>query len=149
MQKKEYIITAINKQEKILKLNKLIVDDQFFRQLLSNITDDNLEIANLTYVSEKINPIYYNLAQQLTSPNILINSLKAEENQLKKNINDFNASLEELKKELAENKLILSQLNREYSAKERLYNNLYRQAEEIRLTEPEIVLYDIVVITKK
>ncbi|TFB08524.1 hypothetical protein E3V08_03630 [Candidatus Atribacteria bacterium MT.SAG.1] len=135
----EYIITAINKQEKILKLNKLIVDDQFFRQLLSNIIDDNLEIANLTYVSEEINPIYYDLAQQLTSTNILINSLKAEENQLKKNVNDFNISLEALKEALkeesTERELILSQLNREYSAKEKLYNNFYKQAEEIRLTE--------------
>ncbi|RXG64176.1 hypothetical protein ES695_13810, partial [Candidatus Atribacteria bacterium 1244-E10-H5-B2] len=82
---KEYITTAINKQEKILKLNKSVVDDQFFRQLLSNITDDNLEIANLTYVSEEINPIYYNLAQQLISTNISISSLKAEENQLTQN----------------------------------------------------------------
>ncbi len=135
----EYIITAINKQEKILKLNKLIVDDQFFRQLLSNITDDNLKIANLTYISEEINPIYYNLAQQLTSTNILVNSLKAEENQLKKNINDFNISLEALKEALreesTERELILSQLNREYSAKEKVYINLYEKAEEIRLTE--------------
>lgn len=138
-QDEEYIITAINKQEKILKLNKLIVDDQFFRQLLSNITGDNLEITNLTYVSEEINPIYYNLAQQLDSTNILINSLKAEENQLKKNISDFNISLEALKEALkeesTEKKLILSQLNRECSAKEKLYNNFYKRAEEIWLTE--------------
>jgi capsular polysaccharide biosynthesis protein len=133
--RKEQIITAINEQEKILKLNKSIVDNQFFQQLISNITDDNLEIANLTYVSEEINPIYYNLAQQLISTNISINSLIVEENQLTQNIVDFNASLEELKKELTEKKLILSQLNREYSAKEKLYNNLYKQAEEIWLTE--------------
>ncbi|GAH00594.1 unnamed protein product [marine sediment metagenome] len=56
----------------------------------------------MTYVSEEINPIYYNLAQQLASTNILINSLKAEENQLKKNINDFNISLEALKEALKE-----------------------------------------------
>ncbi len=136
---KEYIVTEINKQEKILKLNKIIVDDQFFRQLLSNITDNNLEIANLSYVSEEINPIYYYLAQQLISTNISINSLIIEENQLKKNINDFNISLEALKETLkeesTESKLILFQLNREYSAKEKLYNNLYVQAEEIQLTE--------------
>ncbi len=136
---KEYIVTEISKQEKILKLNKSVVDDQFSRQLLSNITDDNLEIANLTYVSEEINPIYYYLAQQLISANISISSLIVEENQLKKNINDFNISLEALKETLkeesTESKLILFQLNREYSAKEKLYNNLYGKAEEIRLTE--------------
>ena len=134
---KEYIVTEISKQEKILKLNKSIVDDQFFQQLISNITDNNLEIANLTYVYEEINPIYYDLAQQLISTNISINSLVAEENQLKKNINDFKASLENLKKEITEKKLILSNLNlnREYSAKGKLYNNLYMQAEEIQLTE--------------
>jgi len=133
--KKEQIITEMNEQEKILKLNKSIVDDQFFRQLIPNIADANLEIANLTYVSEVTNPIYYNLAQQLISTNISINSLIAEENQLKKNINDFSASLENLKKELTEKKLILAQLNREYSAKEKLYNIFYKQAEEIGLTE--------------
>jgi uncharacterized protein involved in exopolysaccharide biosynthesis len=133
--KKEQIITAINKQEKILKLNKSIVDDQFFRQLISNISDANLEIANLTYISEVTNPIYYNLAQQLISTNISINSLRAEENQLKKNINDFNASLEDLKKELTEKKLNLSQLGREYFAKLKLYNIFCKQDEEIRLTE--------------
>ncbi|MBA3061690.1 MAG: hypothetical protein FP833_01805, partial [Atribacteria sp.] len=133
--KKEQIITEINKQEKVLKLNKSIVDDQFFQQLISNITDANLKIDNLTYISEVTNPIYYNLAQQLISTNISINSLIAEEDQLKKNINDFNASLENLKKELTEKKLILAQLDREYSTKEKLYNIFYKQAEEIQLTE--------------
>jgi uncharacterized protein involved in exopolysaccharide biosynthesis len=140
--KKEQIVKAINEQEKILKLNKSVVDDQFFRQLISNISDANLEIANLTYVSEVTNPIYYNLAQQLISTSISINSLIVEENQLTPNIVDFNASLKDLKedlkdlkKEATEEKLILSQLNREYSAKEKLYNNFYKQAEEIRLTE--------------
>jgi capsular polysaccharide biosynthesis protein len=133
--KREQTIKALNEQEKILKLNKSIVDNRFFQQLISNITDDNLEIANFTYVSEEINPIYYDLAQQLISTNISINSLIVEENQLTQNIVDFNASLEDLKKELTEKKLILSQLNREYSAKEKLYNNLHKQTEEIWLTE--------------
>ncbi len=133
--KKEQIVKAISEQEKILKLNKSIVDDLFFQQLISDITDTNLEVANLTYISEVTNPIYYNLAQQLISTDILVNCLIAEENQLKKYINDFNASLEDLKKELTEKKLILSQLNREYSVKEKLYNNLHKQAEEIWLTE--------------
>ena len=132
---KEQINKALNGQEKTLRLNKSIVDDQFFQQLISNITDANLKIANLTYVSEVTNPIYYNLAEQLISTNIEINSLAAEENQLEKNINDFDLSLEDLKPELTEKKLILSQLNGEYSAKEKLYNNLYKQAEEIWLTE--------------
>jgi len=133
--KKEQIITAMNEQEKTLKLKKSIVDDQFFQQLISNISDANLKIANLNYISEVTNPIYYNLAQQLISTNISINSLIAEEDQLEKNINDFSVSLENLKKELVEKKLILAQLDREYSAKEKLYNIFYKQAEEIRLTE--------------
>ena len=134
---KEYIVTEISKQEKILKLNKSVVDDQFFQQLIYNITDDDLKIANLAYVSEEINPIYYYLSRKLISIDISISSLIAEENQLRKNINDFNLSLENLKKEITEKKLTLSQLNlnREYSAKEKLYNNLYMQAEETRLTE--------------
>ena len=133
--KKEQIITSINEQEKVLKLNKSVVDDQFFQQLISNLTDANLKIDNLTYISEVTNPIYYNLTEQLISTNISINSLIAEENQLRKNINDFGVSLENLKKELTEKKLILAKLNREYSAKEKLYNIFYKQAEEVQLTE--------------
>ena len=133
--KKEQIIKALNKQEKTLRLNKSIVDDYFFQQLISNIVDNNLEIANLTYVSEEKNPIYYDLAKQLISTNISTSSLPTEENQLIKNINDFNISLGNLKKELMEKKLILAKLNREYNPKEKLYNIFYKQAEEIRLTE--------------
>ena len=133
--RKEQIVTTINEQEKVLKLNKSIVDDQFFRQLISKITDDDLEIANLTYVNEVTNPIYYNLAQQLIYTNISINSLIAEENQVEKNINNFNVSLKDLKQALTEKKLNLSQLDREYYAKRKLYNIFYKQAEEIRLTE--------------
>ena len=133
--KKEQIITSINEQEKVLKLNRSVVDDQFFQQVISNLTDANLKIDNLTYISEVTNPIYYNLTEQLISTNISINSLIAEENQLRKNINDFGVSLENLKKGLTEKKLILAQLNREYSAKEKLYNIFYKQSEEIQLTE--------------
>ncbi len=108
----------------------MVVDDQFFRQLISDITD-----ANLAYISEATNPIYYNLAQQLISTNISIDSLIAEKDQLEKNINDFNISLGNLKKELTEKKLILAKLNREYNPKEKLYIIFYEQAEEIRLIE--------------
>ncbi len=133
--RKVQIIIEMNEQERILKLNKSIVVDQFFQQLISNFTDDNLEIANLTYVSEEINPIYYDLAKQLISTNILINSLIVEEDQLRKNIDDFNTNLENIKKELTEKRIIVSKLNREYSAKEKLYDSLYKQSEEIQFTE--------------
>ena len=93
--------------------------------------------ANLTYISEVTNPIYYNLAQQLISTNISINSLIAEENQLTQNIVDFNASLEELKKELTEKRLILARLDREYSVKGRLFYSIFQQAEELRLSSAE------------
>jgi len=132
---KDQIIKALNKQEKTLRLNKSIVDNQFFQQLISNIVDNNLEIANLTYVSEEVNPIYDYLTRMLISTNISTSSLLAEENQLIKNINGFNVSLGNLKKELMEKKLILVKLNREYDPKEKLYNTFYEQAEEIRLTE--------------
>ena len=135
--KKEQIITAINEQEKIIKLNKSIVDNQFFQELIPDITDANLKIANLTYINEVTNPIYYNLAQQLISTNISISSLKAEENQLKKNVNNFDASLEDLRKELTEKKLILAKLDREYCSKEKSYNNILQQAEELRLSSAE------------
>ena len=131
--KKEQIIATLKEQDKILKLNKSIIDDQFFHQLISYITKGNLEAINLTYVSEEINPIYYNFAQKLISTNILISSLQAEENQLIENIDDFNLKLETLRKELAQEKLIQSRLEREYNTAKGVYDVLSQKAEEVKI----------------
>jgi len=131
--KEEQIIAELNEQNKILKLNKSIVDDQFFHQLVSNIVKDNLGVINLSYVSEEINPIYYNFAQQLISTKISISSLQAEEKQLKVNINDFNLKLETLRKELAQEKLTQSRLEREYDTSKGVYDVLSQKNEEVRI----------------
>jgi uncharacterized protein involved in exopolysaccharide biosynthesis len=131
--KKEQIIATLKEQDKILKLNKSIIDDQFFHQLISYITKGNLEAINLTYVSEEINPIYYNFAQKLISTNILISSLQAEENQLIENIDDFNLKLETLRKELAQEKLTQSRLEREYNTAKGVYDVLSQKAEEVKI----------------
>jgi len=131
--KKEQIIATLKEQDKILKLNKSITDDQFFHQLISYITKGNLEAINLTYVSEEINPIYYNFAQKLISTNILISSLQAEENQLIENIDDFNLKLETLRKELAQEKLTQSRLEREYNTAKGVYDVLSQKAEEVKI----------------
>ncbi len=131
--KKEQIIATLKEQDKILKLNKSITDDQFFYQLISYITKGNLEAINLTYVSEEINPIYYNFAQELISTNILISSLQAEENQLIENIDDFNLKLETLRKELAQDKLTQSRLEREYNTAKGVYDILSQKAEEVKI----------------
>ena len=131
--KKEQIIATLKEQDKILKLNKSITDDQFFHQLISYITKGNLEAINLTYVSEEINPIYYYFAQKLISTNILISSLQAEENQLIENIDDFNLKLETLRKELAQEKLTQSRLEREYNTAIGVYDVLSQKAEEVKI----------------
>ncbi len=131
--KREQFIVELNSQDKVLKLNKSIVDDQFFHQLVSNIIKGNLGAINLTYVSEEINPIYYNFAQQLISSEISINSLLAEENQLIKNINDFNMKLEIIMKELAQEKLTQSRLERKYDTAKGVYDVLSQKNEEVKI----------------
>jgi uncharacterized protein involved in exopolysaccharide biosynthesis len=130
---REQFIEKLNTQDKILKLNRSIVDDQFFHQLVSNIIKGNLETINLTYVSEEINPIYYNFAQQLISTEVSISSLQAEENQLIENINDLNLELETLRKELASEKLNQSRLEREYNTAKGVYDVLSQKAEEVKI----------------
>ena len=130
---KEQIIAALNEQDKILKLNRSVRDDQFFHQLISTITEDNFVDINLTYVSEEINPIYYDLAQQLISTNISISSLQAEEKQLIENVNDFNLKLEVLRKELAKEKLTQSRLEREYDTAKGVYDVLSQKSEEVKI----------------
>jgi len=135
--KKEEITKAVGEQEKVLKLNKSIIGDEFFIRLISKITDDNFDIANLTYISEQTNPIYYSLAQQLISSNITTATLQIEKIQIEKNLDFFSLELKSVKEKLTENKLILSRMYRNYSIKEKAYNNYYKnyykQAEEIGL----------------
>ena len=131
--KKKQFIEELNAQDKILKLNKSIVDDQFFHQLVTNIIKDNLETINLTYISEEINPIYYNFTQQLISTGASISSLQAEDNQLIENINNLNLELETLRKESASEKLNQSRLEREYNTAKGVYDVLSQKAEEVKI----------------
>jgi len=130
---KEQVIIALNKQDKVLKLSKSITEDQFFHQLISSVTNDSINNINLTYVSEETNPIYYNLVQQLISTNISINSLQAEEKQLKENIDDYWQRIENLKRELAQEKLTQSRLEREYNTAKGVYNVLSQKNEEVKI----------------
>jgi len=131
--KREQFVVELDEQDKILKLNKSIVDDQFFHQLVSNIIKDDLGAINLAYVSEEINPIYYNFAQQLISTEVSISSLQAEEKQLKENIDDFNLKLETLRKKLANIKLTQSRLEREYNTAKGVYDVLSQKAKEVKI----------------
>ena len=131
--RKEQVIIALNEQDKVLKLSKSITNDQFFHQLMSNITNGNFSDINLTYVSEEANPIYYNLAQQLISADISINSLQAEEKQLKENIDDYWERIESLKQELAQEKLTQSRLEREYNTAKGVYDVLSQKNEEVKI----------------
>ena len=130
---KEQVIIALNEQDKVVKLSKSITNDQFFHQLMSSLTNDNLNNINLTYVSEEINPIYYDLVQQLISTDISINSLQAEEKQLKENIDDYWERIENLKQELAQEKLTQSRLEREYNTAKGVYGVLSQKNEEVKI----------------
>jgi uncharacterized protein involved in exopolysaccharide biosynthesis len=131
--RKEQVIIALNEQDKVLKLSKSITENQFFHQLMSNITNGNFSDINLTYISEEANPIYYNLAQQLICTNISINSLQAEEKQLKENIDDYWERIESLKQELAQEKLTQSRLEREYDTAKGVYGVLSQKNEEVKI----------------
>jgi len=131
--RKEQVIIALNEQDKVLKLSKSITEDQFFHQLMSNITNDNFNNINLTYVSEEVNPIYYNLVQQLISTDISINSLQAEEKQLKENIDNYWERIGKLKQELAQEKLTQSRLEREYDTAKGVYDVLSQKNEEVKI----------------
>jgi uncharacterized protein involved in exopolysaccharide biosynthesis len=142
--KRGQIAIELSRQEKLISLNKSIIDDQFFRRLIPKITDDNFDITNFAYISEERNPIYYNLTEQLISSNIAMTTLQTEKNQLEKNINFLNSDLIKLKEELAEKEITLARLYREYFAKDKLYNYFYKQSEEIRLSlEAEMDLLKI------
>ena len=131
--RKEQVVIALNKQDKVLKLSKSITEDQFFHQLMSNITNANFSDINLTYISEETNPIYYNLVQQLISTDISINSLQAEEKQLKENIDNYWERIENLKQELAQEKLTQSRLEREYDTAKGVYSVLSQKNEEVKI----------------
>ena len=130
---KEQVIIALNEQDKVVKLSKSITNDQFFHQLMSNITNGNFSDINLSYVSEETNPIYYDLVQQLISTDISINSLQAEEKQLKENIDDYWERIENLKQELAQEKLTQSRLEREYNTAKGVYDVLSQKNEEVKI----------------
>ena len=131
--RKEQVIIALNEQDKVLKLSKSITEDQFFHQLMSNITNANFSDVNLTYISEEINPIYYNLVEQLISTDISINSSQAEEKQLKENIDDYWERIGKLKQELAQEKLTQSRLEREYNTAKGVYGVLSQKNEEVKI----------------
>jgi len=128
--KKEQVIIALNKQDKVLKLSKSITEDQFFHQLISNVTNDNI---NLTYISEETNPIYYNLVEQFISADISINSLQAEEKQLKENIDHYWERIENLKQKVAQEKLTQSRLERECNTAKGVYGVLSQKSEEVKI----------------
>ena len=130
---KEQIIIALNEEDKVLKLSKSITEDQFFHQLMSSITNDNFNDINLTYISEETNPIYYNLAIKLITADISINSLFAEEIQLKENIDEYWERIENIKQELAQEKLTQSQLEREYNTAKGVYGVLSQKNEEVKI----------------
>jgi len=109
---------------------------------MSNITNANFSDVNLTYISEEINPIYYNLVEQLISTDISINSSQAEEKQLKENIDDYWERIGKLKQELAQEKLTQSRLEREYNTAKGVYNVLSQKNEEVKIavaTESRLV----------
>jgi len=130
---KQEIILALDEQDKVVKLSKSITEDQFFHQLISNITNDNFNNINLTYVSEETNPIYYNLVQHLISTDISINSLFAEEIQLKENIDEYWKRIENIKQELAQEKLNQSRLKREYDTAKGVFGVLSQKNEEVKI----------------
>jgi len=133
--KKEFVIGSsklanLEREKKVLESTYIILAN---KSKEINIASANTE--NEERIIQFTNPEYLSLQKQLIGLVVSHKALLAEEKQLHENIDIYSKRVNNLRKELTEKKLILSQLNREYSPKEKLYNNLYKQAEEIQLTE--------------
>jgi len=133
--KKEFAIEKLKlvnleREEKVLESTYVMLDN---KSKEINIVSANAE--NKERIIQFTNPEYLSLQKQLIELVIVHKALLEEEKQLKENIDVYSERVSNLKKELTEKKLILFQLDRECCEKEKLYNNFYKQVEEIRFTE--------------
>ena len=132
--KKEFSIEKsklanLEREKKVLESTYIMLDN---KSKEINIASANAE--NKERIIQFTNPEYLSLQKQLIELVIVHKALLAEEKQLQENIDIYSKRVSNLKKELTEKKLILAQLDREYCEKEKLYNNIFQQAEELQLS---------------
>lgn len=97
-----------------------------------------IDIATVTpenqqKVTQFTNPEYLTLQKQLIGATIIHQTLFAEREQLKENVNEAWKRINLLKKELAQEKLTQSRLEREYNTAKGVYDVLSQKNEEVRI----------------
>ena len=135
--KKEFSIEKsklvnLEREKKVLESTYIMLDN---KSKEINIASANAE--NKERIIQFTNPEYLSLQKQLIELVIVHKALLAEEIQLQENIDIYSKRVSNLKKDLTEKKLILARLDKEYCEKEKLYNNIFQQAEELRLSSAE------------
>lgn len=125
---------SMQEQEKIIKLKRLLNGEQYFQELLSQLSDsEKNENIQMWYEIEERNPLYYDLYKEILNLSSDIKKLEVEKEQIVLDLNAININEETLNKELVEATLKETYLSREYNEALEEYNDLSKKYQEIEL----------------
>lgn len=125
---------SMQEQEKIIKLKRLLNGEQYFQELLSQLSDsEKNENIQMWYEIEERNPLYYDLYKEILNLSSDIKKLEIEKEQIVLDLNAININEETLNKELVEATLKETYLSREYNEALGEYNDLSKKYQEIEL----------------
>ncbi|MFA6622241.1 MAG: GNVR domain-containing protein, partial [Candidatus Caldatribacteriota bacterium] len=125
---------SMQEQEKIIKLKRLLNGEQYFQELLSQLSDsEKNENIQMWYEIEERNPLYYDLYKEILNLSSDIKKLEIEKEQIVLDLNAININEETLNKELVEATLKETYLSREYNEALEEYNDLSKKYQEIEL----------------
>jgi len=125
---------SMQEQEKIIKLKRLLNGEQYFQELLSQLSDsEKNENIQMWYEIEERNPLYYDLYKEILNLSSDIKKLEIEKEQIVLDLNAINISEETLNQELVEATLKETYLSREYNEALEEYNDLSKKYQEIEL----------------
>lgn len=125
---------SMQEQEKIIKLKRLLNGEQYFQELLSQLSDSEKNgNIQMWYEIEERNPLYYDLYKEILNLSSDIKKLEIEKEQIVLDLNAININEETLNKELVEATLKETYLSREYNEALEEYNDLSKKYQEIEL----------------
>ena len=125
---------SMQEQEKIIKLKRLLNGEQYFQELLSQLSDsEKNKNIQMWYEIEERNPLYYDLYKEILNLSSDIKKLEIEKEQIVLDLNAININEETLNKELVEATLKETYLSREYNEALEEYNDLSKKYQEIEL----------------
>ena len=120
--------SRLEREKKVLESTYIMLANKMKEIEIATATPENQQkIAQFT------NPEYLSLQKQLIESTIMQKTLKAEEKQLRENVNEAWKRVEVLKQELAQEKLTQSRLEREYNTAKGVYDVLSQKNEEVKI----------------